>query len=510
MLTSKEVLERTGISRATLNNYISWGVVPRPDVLPPEPQDGAAPRIGYFPEETVKRIEEIQRLKREGWSISRIAEHFAAAPPSASAPATIAPIAAPGTPVPPSAPVRQRVPRSMPELSFEEIGHPAYLVNDRFEIVWLNAAVSSADFSRIPADAVSQGVFRHLLQSLPAATEQRRSMLLFHLGLARQRGASLADIGRDLSPAEAAELERLYQEAQPIASAPVAHAAVPSGVARPLALYAVQFREGILFVQMPGRAGGDGAVAQRPRAEKTAAEEGRQRLPALTQVAVLVAELQNADRLWAELSPEEYFELINQIWATVDPIFRRHAGMHGKHPGEGMVCYFVPTAGSDYLWNALVAAHQMREAMRRLSQEWQLRKGWSTELHMNCGIDEGQEWLGTFRSGAEMEYIVLGDAADRAARISQFSRAGGVWVTRNLLGKLRSEDRKRLSYGIRRAGADGESAFVPSIFSRVEDLLEPGTAGGDVATDIARLSITEIVDIAGDPSAPDRNGRHPI
>ena len=49
LLTSKEVLEACGISRATLNNYISCGIVPRPEVLPPEPSDGAAPRIGYFP-----------------------------------------------------------------------------------------------------------------------------------------------------------------------------------------------------------------------------------------------------------------------------------------------------------------------------------------------------------------------------------------------------------------------------------------------------------------------------
>ena len=57
MLTSKEIIERTGISRATLNNYIASGLVPRPQVLPPGPQDGAAPRIGYFPDDTVARIE---------------------------------------------------------------------------------------------------------------------------------------------------------------------------------------------------------------------------------------------------------------------------------------------------------------------------------------------------------------------------------------------------------------------------------------------------------------------
>jgi len=77
MLSSKDILERTGISRATLNNYISAGLIPRPDVLPPDPQDGAAPRIGYFPDDTIERIETIQRLKREGWSLGRILESFA-------------------------------------------------------------------------------------------------------------------------------------------------------------------------------------------------------------------------------------------------------------------------------------------------------------------------------------------------------------------------------------------------------------------------------------------------
>src|SRR5215217_8147603 len=64
LLTSKEIIERTGISRATLNNYIASGLVPRPQVLPPGPEDGAAPRIGYFPDDTISRIETIHRLKR--------------------------------------------------------------------------------------------------------------------------------------------------------------------------------------------------------------------------------------------------------------------------------------------------------------------------------------------------------------------------------------------------------------------------------------------------------------
>jgi hypothetical protein len=118
LLTSKEIIERTGISRATLNNYIASGLVPRPQVLPPGPQDGAAPRIGYFPDDTIARVETIQRLKQQGWSITRIAEHFAAHPPVA-APVTEArcPLPCRNWPRPPTLPGWPRrlpLPRATP------------------------------------------------------------------------------------------------------------------------------------------------------------------------------------------------------------------------------------------------------------------------------------------------------------------------------------------------------------------------------------------------------------
>lgn len=511
MLTSKEVLERTGISRATLNNYISWGIVPRPDVLPPEPQDGAAPRIGYFPEEIVKRIEDIQRLKREGWSISKISEHFIGAQPAATA-ASYATKAS-RTPAERAESARG----AMPELSIEEIAHPAYMVNDSFEVVWLNDAARSGAWpnpAQLPPEAVSHGVFKYLLQSLPPDTDSRKTILRFHLGLAKQRGTSLSDLCRDVPRDEMATMERLYNEAERIESGLVAQTSVSTGragAAQPVSVHAVHFREGILFLYGPGGAISEDVSTLLAQPDRVIGDGARKRIPELTHVAVLVTDLQHSTRLWSELPAEEYFELINHIWLTVDPIFRRHRGTHGKHPGEGMVCYFFPQPDSSYLWNALVAAHQMREAIRRVSKEWQVRKGWTTELYMNTGIDEGQEWVGTFRSGAQVEFTVLGDTVNHAAKISNFSRFGAVWVTRNLLGKLRAEERQRLKYGVRRKSSDGQDIFVSSIFSRVENLTDMSAAGSENLTAIARLPITEILDIAANASVADRTaGRNPV
>ena len=503
MFTSKEVLEKTGISRATLNNYIGWGIVPKPQVLPPEPRDGAAPRIGYFPEEIVGRIAEIQRLKSEGWSMARITEHFAEgrAAPTAAAPMPAAPATAAGL---------RPEPGAMPKLSIEEIEHPAYLVNLGFEVVWSNAAARSgalADFAQLTPAAASSGVFKYLLQGrLANDLDSRERLLRFHLGLARERGASFFSLCREVPREQVDALERLYNEADPPEFGLVSHAYVSlagAGGPQPVCLYAVQFREGTLFVYVPGTA--------RAHRDLVIDDLVRKRLPVLTQVAVLVTDLQHSTRIWSELPPEEYFELINDIWALVDPIFRRHHGNQGKHGGDGMVCYFFPQPDSSHVWNALVAAYETREAMRQVSKAWQARKGWTTELYLNTGLNEGQEWLGTFQSASRTEFTVLGDTINHATRISEFARSGAVWATKNLIGKLTAQERQRLKYGVRRRNSDGQEVLVSAVFSDVEAMADPAAGPGERLREIARLPITEIVDIAeSDRRAERASGPAPI
>jgi class 3 adenylate cyclase len=366
VLTSKDVLDRTGISRATLNNYIQAGLLPRPEVLPPNPEDGAAPRIGYFPDDTVARVEAIQRLKREGWSIARLAAHFAAG-------------------------------------------------------------------GDIPAPAAARAVPR----SAPAA-------------LAAAPSPSQPPAGAAATPKPAA------------------------GVAESLAA-------------------GPPATRRFPE-------------PRLTPVAVLVSTLQDAAELWLQLPAGEYFELVNEIWLELDRIFTRHGGRHGRHPGEGMVCHFLPDRlphpPGNHLWEALAAAHQAKESLRQISSRWQARKGWDFELCMNTGVDEGQEWLGVLRLVEPPEFTVLGGAADNAAHLSRAARSGGIWVTRNLVGKLAPAERARIAYGVPRDGRPS-SRPVLSSFARLADLAGAQPHAPTVPPAVADLPVTELLDLTAGPAPTD-------
>jgi adenylate cyclase len=492
LLNSKELLEKTGISRATLNNYISWGIVPKPEVLPPEPQDGAAPRIGYFPDEVADRIAEIQRLKREGWSITRIAEHFGGREnvPSAGEPPRRSLGSAPAIP--------DRAVR-LPGLSIDE---QAYMVNQRFELVWFNAAAVAGVLRDLPlpgTDGASRNVFKFLLRSAHAEPNIREQLLRFHLGLAKQHGSSLSDVCRELSQEDTSTLRRLYEEVKAPGSGLVSQAVLASGTfgIQPLCVYGVQLRDGTLILYVP---------VARPAVEPSSATQGLREIageqaaasvqPRLSRAAVLAADLQHPNRIWSELPAEEYFELINQIWLTVEPIFRRHHGTHGKHHRDGLVCYFFPQPDGSHVLNALLAALEMREAMRRVSKAWQLRKGWATELYMNTGVDEGPQWLGTLKSPPQAEFTMLGDTLNHAVRISDFASYGAIWVTKNLIGKLAPDQKQRVKYGVRRKSNDGREIFVSSIFSNVDSLTEVSAGAAEKLKSIARLPITEVVEIA--------------
>jgi len=72
-ITSKEVLSKTGISRATLNNYIKIGILPRPVVKKADEKMQGIKHIGYFPESVLEIIDSVKQSKQKGEAMENIA-----------------------------------------------------------------------------------------------------------------------------------------------------------------------------------------------------------------------------------------------------------------------------------------------------------------------------------------------------------------------------------------------------------------------------------------------------
>lgn len=500
-IDSKTLCEKTNISRATLNNYISYGLIPRPRIASPRNDGSQARRLGYFPVSAVQRVSEVQQLKRQGLRMSDIVGRLgrgARNPPLR---------AAPGQPAIGPQLSRARGTAAAEgelQLTVETIPYPAYMVSPGFEVTWLNphaAGLALGDGGPLPDSSQERNLFALLRRGTWGRdAASRADLLAFHLSLARDRltRAALEAMGQQLGAEAAAELQSHYEQARSQPPRPITEASLrlagPGGEPAMFHAYATRYREGTLFVFIPGGADAGELIEFLSRRDDVIRALMRQRLPVLTPLAVLVADLQNSVRICSELPPEEYFALINEIWSAMDPLFRRHYGTHGKHAGDGMVHYFFPQPDCSYVDNALACAWQLKREMARISRAWRARKGWHTDLCLNIGLDEGEEWLGTFQTPTNVEVTVLGETINHAARLSDLARNGSIWATKNFVSRLGADRRTRIRYGIRHRGADGAEYVVDSTYARVSDLIERDTPKADKLYDIGALTVTELIE----------------
>ncbi len=387
-------------------------------------------------------------------------------------------------------------------LTLDEIRHPAYMVNYNLELAWFNELARDSIFPHLeamPPSNSERSVFLLLQQAWASATEEDRTEIVqLHVALAKPRmsQAMLAQPWRGFSADLAAIVERIYADTPAAPNHGIYQhcIAMPQGTGR-AKLWNVHvsfFREGMLLAFVPEGATSATLLNFLSRRDVVIRNLLRQRLPVLTPLAVMVADLQNSVKICCELPPEEYFELINEIWSTMGPIFRRYYGTHGKHVGDGMVYYFFPQPDSPYASNAIFCAREVQDAMRRISKEWQIRKDWPTELYLNIGLHEGQEWLGTFQTEVTVEFAVLGETINQAARLSDLARHGEIWATKSLISKLSADERKGVLFGISRRREDGSEVFVRESYAQIDSLIDLGLDKNEKFKDIATLAVTQL------------------
>lgn len=522
VLTSKEILTETGISRATLNNYIRVGILPKPVVQKGTASAGKTKMLGHFPVQALERIEEVKKLKQEGHSMDQIAA-FCAANPLPQAESVMDERK--------NMPLFQGIEKDIQEnvhharlsttestaddsrriadpdlrLSISNIHVPAYLVNYNFEIEWVNREAEQQFFNKnihALVEIESRNIFRLFFSwEFHSRFSNWKSILTSHMRSVKSRldKNTINQLYKGISESEIELLTHSLQSVELLPEQPI-HSqnmdlVFTSGSTKTHTLHAIYFREGILFIHVPNDGTSDvmttSLLSNRGRIINDLL---KQRMPSLVSLCVLIADLQDSVKISAELPPEEYFQLINEMWQKVTPVFEQYHGLFGKHSGDGILYYFLKKPGTDYIMEAINCSLDLREKMKELSLEWRMRKNWSNELLLNCGLNEGQEFFGTIHAASHIEFTALGDSINTAGRLSDYARNGSIWTTKNVINKLTTKDRSVVNYGINRK-YDDRNIYSRNSFARLVDLLTPGEKQSERFMDISMLPVTELTGI---------------
>jgi len=492
LLTSKEVMERAGISRATLNNYINLGILPKPTIKKPESGNARAPRIGSFPSSVLDTLKRVNTLKDQGLSMAQIASKLND---------VVLPIQAVDKPSSPKG--LDSIFLNSPKLTIDRIDYPAYLINDKFQLEWCNDEAISCLFGtswQLSNRINERNIFQLLFDSKKARNaEGFEDILKFHLSLAKGKLSKSTLLMSDLKIDHdgLAQLLRLHDEVEAVNIKPIVYAETnfspQSESDGTTQIYASFFREGMFITYLPTSDNKESLFEFLSHRDHLIGNLLRKRRPYLTNMAVLLADLQDSCKICAELPPEEYFELINAIWAAMEPIIRKYNAVSGKHVGDGAVYYFFPRPEENHVFNAIKCAQEIKDMMLIISQEWRNKKNWDNDLLLNIGIDQGEEWFGTIQTSTQIEFTVLGDTVNRAGRLSDFAQQGSIWATKIVLGKLTAAERGMIRFGISRTSEQGQQVLIPSSYSRISNLVDIET--NQKLQYIGGLPVTEIFDV---------------
>ncbi|MEQ8952810.1 MAG: adenylate/guanylate cyclase domain-containing protein [Gammaproteobacteria bacterium] len=498
MISSKELIDITGISRATLNNYVALGILPHPVVKTGVEEGGRATRLGFFEDDAVDCIEQVRQLKKQGLSMAEIAKRIGKpqTPARSTEQGKQSSVGGQGSPAVFSL-----------DASIDNFPGPSYMVNNNFELIWWNDSAANDLFrwdQQPPGDLESRNLLHMLFNSRSRLDNEALEDLIGpHLAAGKRRLSqqALVKMYSSLDSGHLHRMRNIYDDVEPLGQEPVVHfpLLLPGEDKEPdyADLYICFYREGILFTLCPVELKENFLLDFLSKRNQVINELLKKRKPYLTNVVAMVADVQNSTRICSELPAEEYFELINSIWQQSEPIFRKYYGTYGKHVGDGMVYYFFPQPDCDYKLNSINCSLELQAMMKRLTNEWQARKGWFTDIFLNIGLNEGQEWFGSYHAGGHVEFTILGETINHASRISDFARGGSIWATKSMLNQVPAEERRKISFGITRLTRNDEKVFVKDSYASLGSLISEGISGNSKFRDIEMLPITEIRDVLG-------------
>ncbi len=135
------------------------------------------------------------------------------------------------------------------------------------------------------------------------------------------------------------------------------------------------------------------------------------------EVSILFLDIRDFTAIAERSDPREVVSLLNDLWALVVPILLRHDGHANKFIGDGLLAVFgAPDPHEDHATGAVGAALELAAAVR---------EHYGDDLAVGIGVNTGPVVAGTVGGGGRVEFTVIGDAVNVAARVEAATRETG-------------------------------------------------------------------------------------
>jgi len=147
-----------------------------------------------------------------------------------------------------------------------------------------------------------------------------------------------------------------------------------------------------------------------------------------TMVSVVFADVVGFTPLAEARQAEQIVGLLNELFSMLTEIVFRHGGTVDKFIGDCiMAVWGAPVSQEDHATRALAAAEDMMRFLETANEGW--KEKYDVEIRLGIGVNSGEAIVGNIGSDKRMEYTVIGDVVNVAARLEAIAQPNQVLVS---------------------------------------------------------------------------------
>ncbi|MGB2171618.1 MAG: adenylate/guanylate cyclase domain-containing protein [Flavobacteriaceae bacterium] len=152
-------------------------------------------------------------------------------------------------------------------------------------------------------------------------------------------------------------------------------------------------------------------------------------------VCVLFCDIRGFTSLSEKMKPAEVVYLLNNYFeAMIDVVFANKGTLDKIIGDELMVLYGVPLKNEDDAQRAVNSGQQMFEALKRFNAK--IKAEGLPSLQIGIGINFGKVVCGNIGSEKQMNYTVIGDVVNLAARLCSHAKPGEIVISESVYERL--------------------------------------------------------------------------
>jgi len=152
-------------------------------------------------------------------------------------------------------------------------------------------------------------------------------------------------------------------------------------------------------------------------------------------VSILFADIRGFTTMSETMAPQKVVEILNEYFTRFTDVIFDHGGTLDKYLGDGIMAVFgAPISKGNDAASAVQTAVAIQKLVQELNHDATAR-GWP-RLRVGVGVNTGVVTAGNIGSPRRLDYTVIGDAVNVAARLMANATGGQVLITQTTAAEL--------------------------------------------------------------------------